>query len=252
MDYNFIQIILILLILGVSGLAQSAIGFGYALFAIPPLIWIGVPLPSAIAMVCACSTVQTVLASRRLHKEIPWTLVYKTVAVRFVFVIIGLFFLKLLVNQSSIQIKGIVGGILCLLVFIQLLWRPKPVDAMHMGWGILSWAASGLLSGICGMGGPPLVLWAMAHTWSTEKTRGFLFAVFAMTTPLQLVLLCITFGMEIFWSIGLGILFSPVVYMGYRIGLPLGSRINKGKLRFVALIILFFIGAAALVQVFIR
>ena len=123
---------------------------------------------------------------------------------------------------------------------------------MHMGWGVSSWIISGLLSEFCGMSGPPLVLWSMAHTWSTEKTRGFLFAVFALISPLQLILLSITFGVEILWSIAVSIAFFPVVYLGYRIGLPLGNQMDKTKLHRVAITTLFFIGAAAVAQAFIN
>jgi hypothetical protein len=46
----------------------------------------------------------------------------------------------------------------------------------------IAFAAAALgLAGICGMGGPPLVLWAMAHDWPADKVRAFLFACFAAT-----------------------------------------------------------------------
>jgi len=252
MQYEWTQILLMIAILGIAGLGQSAIGFGYGLFSIAPLIWIGVPLPSAIAIVCTCTGIQTIFASCRLREDVPWNLVYKSALVRMGFLIIGMVLLKLLVNKNNVDIKGIVGGLLCLLVLIQMLWRPRPVDAMHMGWGVLSWSISGFLSGFCGMGGPPLVLWSMAHTWSTKKTRGFLFAVAAMLSPLQLILLSIVFGVEILWSIGLGLAFFPVVYLGYRIGLPLGNRMDKTKLRRVAMMVLFFIGVSAVIQAIMK
>ena len=106
--------------IGIAGLGQSAIGFGYALFAIAPLIWIGVSLPSAIAIVCTCTGIQTILASWRLREDVPWDLAYKAALVRIGFIIIGILLLKALVNTNSVDIKGIVGGILCLLVFIQI------------------------------------------------------------------------------------------------------------------------------------
>lgn len=245
MHYDLTQIILMIVILGIAGLGQSTIGFGYALFAIAPLIWIGMPLPSAIATVSTCTAIQTSLASRRLRADVPWFLVYKASAVRVVFLIIGMFMLKSMINQGRIDVKGVVGATLCLLIIIQMVWPTRPVDSMHMGWGFVAWMASGLLSGFCGMGGPPLVLWSMAHTWSSEKTRGFLFAVFALASPIQLILLSITFGTEILWSIGLGIAFSPVVYLGNRVGLPLGNRMNKTKLRRAAMGVLFLIGVVA-------
>ena len=44
------------------------------------------------------------------------------------------------------------------------------------GQNTLTFTGSGVLAGLCGMGGPPLVLWAMAHDWPTQRIRGFLFA----------------------------------------------------------------------------
>jgi len=73
-----------------------------------------------------------------------------------------------------------------------------------------------------------------------------------MISPLQLILLSITFGVEILWSIGLGLAFFPVVYLGYRIGLPLGSRMDKTKLRRVALMVLLSIGVAAVIQAIMK
>jgi hypothetical protein len=251
MHYEITQILLMMVILFLAGLGQSICGFGYALFAITPLIWTGMSLPSAIAIVTACVCIQTILASYKLRTEVPWPLVYKAAVVRFVFVIVGIFFLGMLIGQGRTNVKAVVGGILCLLVLVQMFWRPRPVEAMHMGWGVFSWMVSGLLLGFCGMGGPPLVLWSMAHTWSAKKTRGFLFAAAAMLAPVQLILFSMTFGVEIFWSIGLGVAFFPLVYLGNRIGLPIGNRMNKEKLRRVALTILFFIGISAVAQALI-
>ncbi len=250
--YGITQLVLMLVILGLAGLGQSAIGFGYALFAIAPLLWIGIPLPSAIAIICTCTAIQSVLAARRLRANVPWGLVYKAALTRFGFMIIGMLLLKVLVDNNSSNIKGIVGGVLCFLVLIQFVWRPKPVDEMHLGWGVLSWISSGLLSGFCGMGGPPLVLWSMAHSWSTKKTKGFLFAVFALISPLQVIMLGVVFGVDILWNVALGLAFSPVVYLGYRIGLPLGSRMDKTKLRRVALTVLFFTGITAVMQTLLK
>jgi uncharacterized protein len=210
----------------------------------------GIPLPDTITIVATCSGIQAAIAARRLHVSIPWSLALHSTAIRLVSVVVGLFFLKSLVTFSTDHIKAVIGGILCLLAIIQLLWRPHPVEAMHWGWAGLSWSASGILAGICGMGGPPLVLWAMAHNWSTEKTRGFLFAVFATSIPFQLALLCVIFGADMLWNIALGIIFLPIIYLGLKIGLPIGNRMSKATLRRIALIILLIIGGVAIMQTF--
>jgi len=244
---ELIDIILAGVIIFLAGMAQSAVGFGYALFATPLLVWIGIPLPSVITLVASCSMIQAIIGARKLHATVPWHLSLTATAIRLAAVIIGLLLLKRLVVLNTGHIRMVIGCILCLLVAIQFLWRPQPVKTMHWSWAGLAFIASGLLAGLCGMGGPPLVLWSMAHDWSTEKTRGFLFAVFATSIPVQIVLLSLTFGTSILWNAAIGVACLPLVYLGSIIGLPIGNRMAKGKLRRIAYAILLVIGTSAVV-----
>ncbi len=250
MNYEVLQLVQVGLILGFAAFAQSAVGFGFALFATPMLLFLGIPLPDTITLVATSSTIQSLLAVKSLHKSVPWSLAFSSTAVRIVTIIVGIFLLKSLVMFSTVHIKAIIGGILCVIAFTQLIWRSHPVDKMHWGWAGLSWSTSGLLSGVCGMGGPPLVLWAIAHTWSSNKIRGFMFAVIVTSTPFQIALLCLTFGSQIFWNIILAILFLPMIYIGLRLGLPIGNNFSKQSLRKIALIILLLIGGVAIMQTF--
>lgn len=238
-------------IICLAGMAQSAVGFGYGLFATPLLLWAGLPLPNAVTLVATCSMMQAAIGARRLHATVPWRLSLTATAVRLASVLIGLFLLKRLVVLNADYIRMAIGGILCLLVAIQLLWRPQPVKTMHWGWAGSAFIASGLLAGLCGMGGPPLVLWLMAHDWSTQETRGFLFAVFATSIPVQIVLLSLTFGTSILWNVAIGIAFLPLVYLGTVVGLPIGNRMAKDKLRRIAYAILLVIGVSAVVPAFL-
>jgi len=54
--------------------AQSAVGFGSALFAAPVLVLIGIPLPNVIAMVATCSMLQATVGAYKLRKSIPWSI----------------------------------------------------------------------------------------------------------------------------------------------------------------------------------
>lgn len=242
-----LDIILAGLIVCLAGMAQSTVGFGYALFATPLLVWIGIPLPSVITLVATCSMIQAIIGARKLHATVPWRSALTATAVRLAGVIIGLFLLKRLAVLNTGHIRMVLGCILCLLVVIQFLWRPQPVTIMHWSWAGLAFIASGLLAGLCGMGGPPLVLWSMAHDWSTEKTRGFLFAVFATSSPVQIVLLSLTFGTSILWNAAIGVAFLPLVYLGSIIGLPIGNRMAKDKLSRIAYAILLVIGISTVV-----
>ncbi len=232
-----------------AGTAQSAVGFGYALFATPLLVWIGMPLQNVITLVATCSMFQAVIGARKLRADVPWRLSLVAVAVRILSLIAGLLLLKRLATLNTYYIRATIGCILCLLVTVQFLWRPRPVKTMHWFWGGLAFLASGLLAGVSGMGGPPLVLWAMAHEWSTHRTRGFLFAVFSISIPFQIILLYVTFGSSILWSTAIGIAFLPLVYFGTVVGLPVGNRMAKDRLRRIAYAILLVVGISAVLPV---
>jgi uncharacterized membrane protein YfcA len=225
--------------------AQSAVGFGYALFATPLLLWVGLPLPSVIALVASCSALQAMIGAHRFRGVLPWRLSVTATAVRLVSLVVGLFMLKHLVALEPSRIRAAIGCVLCILVVIQICWKPRQTANMHWGWGGVAFLGSGFLAGICGMGGPPLVLWAMAHDWSTQKTRGFLFAVFATTLPVQIVLLTLTFGRAILWSVVVGMALLPLVYLGSHFGLTAGNRMSKERLKSAAYTLLIVIGASA-------
>jgi len=220
-------------ILTLASMLQSVVGFGYALFATPLLVWLGLPLPGVITLVATCSLLQALAGVRNLRTAVPWRLSLSATGVRLAGVIIGLLMLKRLVELEKDQIGAIIGVILCGLVAVQLLWRPQPVRKLHPGWTGLAFTGSGVLGGLCGMGGPPLVLWAMAHDWPTQKIRGFLFATFATGIPIQIVLL-------------------TLVYAGSAIGLPIGNRFAGPGLRRVAYAVLFATGVSAIVPVLTR
>jgi uncharacterized membrane protein YfcA len=236
------------LIIMLAAVGQSAVGFGYALFATPLLLWVGLPLPAVITMIATPSLLQSALAVWSLRASVPWRLSLTATGVRLVSVVAGLMLLKRLVGLNPAHVRTAVGAILCALVGLQFAFRPVPAARLHWGWGAAAFSASGLLAGICGMGGPPLVLWAMAHNWSSEKTRGFLFATFLTAIPVQLAMLAVVFGAGVLWNALIGAAFFPLVFLGASIGLPVGNRMPKPRLRAVAYAVLLLIGLSAVLS----
>ena len=215
----------------IGGIMQSAIGFAYALFATPLMVWMGVPLPKTIVIVSTCSCIQSVFGARQLRAEVPWRQAGAAIAVRVAGVLLCLALLKRLALLEPDDVRLVVGCIICLLVGIQLVFRIRPADSVHPVWGALAFSISGFLAGVSGMGGPPLVMWAMAHNWSGEKIRAFLFVVFMASTPVQVLLLYLAFGADILQGAAAGLLLAPVVFLGTAIGLPLGKRIPRPAFR---------------------
>ena len=233
-----------------AGVIQSAVGFGFGLFATPLLMYVGHPLPNAIAITIISSLAQTLIGSWRLRTHIPWRPAFGAAAVRTAVAVLGLLALKKLTALTISDVKLVVGAVVCLAVGLQSV-RMRPVESLHWAWGAFAFSTSGFLAGLCGMGGPPLVLWALAHDWPSQRTRGFLFATFASSIPGHIALLCFTFGMDIARSAGIGLLMLPATFLGAAIGMPLGNRIEKQLLRRIVYVLLLGIGLSAIVPALI-
>ena len=238
MTMTMIQIAGPPLVLFVAGMLQSAVGFGFALLATPLLVWLGVPLPMAVSIVAGAVVVQSGVSAHHLRHEIPWRAVLVCTAVRIPATFAGVFVLVWLSGLSITAVKFAVGG--GLLLALALLWgcRVAPRERIHPAWGGAAFLASGFVAGVCGLGGPPLVLWVMAHDWSSEKTRAFLFAAYLLGCPVYVGLLAWKFGALALRGAGLGVLLGAVVWFGALLGLAVGRRLPKSRLRPVAYVLL--------------
>jgi uncharacterized membrane protein YfcA len=229
-----------------ASILQGMAGFGLSLFATPLLVWIGLPLPGAIAFVALSSLLLSAAGTHHLRADVPWRIVLEATAVRTLFLAVGLLLLTRVARAPITQVKLVLGIAICALVILQAVWRPRPAASLHWGWAGLAFSTSGILAGLFAMGGPPLVLWTIAHDWSSAKTRGFLFATFTLAIPVQIALLFATFGRSLLPHFGLALLLLPVVLAGSLVGIPLGNRLKKGPLTMLAYAILLAIGVSCI------
>lgn len=248
---ELLDILMVGVVIGLAALIQSAVGFGFLVFATPLILWIGLPLPSrvmllpaVVVLVSTCSTLQAALGAWHLRDSVPWRLTWTATGVRLVAVVIGLYLLTKIVSLDVNYVKLVVGCIVGLIVIAKLLCKPQAAENAHWGWAGFAFVISGLLSGICGIGGPPLVIWSTLQNWHTNKIRGFLFAALAISTPIQIVLLGLTFGAGLFKYVAIGIAFFPVALLGYGVGLPIGNHMRKRRHRLIVDIILLLVAAS--------
>ncbi|NRA37399.1 MAG: TSUP family transporter, partial [Planctomycetes bacterium] len=104
---------------------------------------------------------------------------------------------------------------------------------------------SGTMSGMIGMGGPPVILWAMAQPWGVNRTRAFLFVIFMCAIPFQILSLLLAFGVHVWWGVALGLLCSPVVWLGSYVGVFLGNKLNKEQFKVIVYVLLLVLGASS-------
>ena len=81
--------------------------------------------------------------------------------------------------------KQVVGVVLLIVLGLQTCCKVQPRPHIHWAWTVVAGSLSGLMAGLLGMGGPPLVLWLMAHDWPSLRQRTFLWLSFLLLVPFQ-------------------------------------------------------------------
>lgn len=247
MDIQWILVVGLVVIFG--GALQSAAGFGFGIFAIPLLILLGMAPYEAIAAISVCGGVQTLVGLYSLRREIQWRLVILVTCLAGVMVPIGVWTLELIIlHISEGRIRQIFGFIILGAVAIQWFGHVQPRDRLHWGWMAGVFPLSGFMCGVSGMGGPPVVMWVMAHTWSSRRSRAMIWAYFTALTPISQLFLYREFGMEAVKAAGVGLAVSPIMLLGVIPGLRLGRKISKPALRITSYVILLMLSIYAICQ----
>jgi hypothetical protein len=240
--------LLVALVLAGGGLLQSAAGFGYALFSVTLLLLLGLEPYEAIPIVTVATSVQGLTGVYLHRRDVPWRLVARSMLLVLISIPLGVVLLGTLTELGKEQVRQVFGLVVLALVLVYVLWRPEPRERVHPGWTVVAMLSGGLLAGMCGMAGPPIVLWAMSHRWSSQRTRATLWAIFLGMTPLGLVFLYHRFGFVVLESGGLALLMIPAVLAGALPGMWIGNRIPKIWLRRLAVALLITLALYAVVQ----
>jgi uncharacterized membrane protein YfcA len=246
MDPVFIIPAAIVLILGSA--LQSAAGFGFGMFAIPLLILMGVEAPAAIATIAVCGLLQTVIGSFTLRRYVDWVQVAGMTFLAAACIPLGVWALRHVTLLDPSQVRQFFGAIVLTALLVQWLWRIRPRDTLHWAWGVLAAVLCGFLGGLAGMGGPPVVMWIMAHRWSNPRSRATLWTLFTGMAPLQLYFLHDRFGELVASALPAACLLAPICLLGIFPGLWLGARIAKPRLRQISYLIILFISLYAILQ----
>lgn len=244
---EFTQGILATIILFAGCVLQSTIGFGAGTFSVPLLLWIDMDLPAAIAIVNVVALVQAIWSCVRNNGETPWRRTVPMQLIRLGGMSFGVWVLIWLVHFRPDRIKQVIGGVLLLILFMQLTLKTKPREFVHPGWTLLAGSISGFLLGVVGMGGPALALWVMAHNWTNRQIRGFMWATFIVVVPFMLLLLLWRFPQQVAPAVVVGLLASPITLAGTEVGLRLGTLLSIRRLRLAIYMTLFVIAIASIV-----
>jgi uncharacterized membrane protein YfcA len=240
------QFAAVCLVLFASSIVQGAVGFAAGLFGIPLLVLAGVSFPDAVAMSLVAAAPQNFIPAWQLRREIDLSLVWRPMLIRFALLPLGVLALWLVGQSSKETASQVVGVLVLAIVATQWLLRAAPRPRLHPAWEWLAFGLGGFLLGFCGMGGPPMVLWVLAHDWPMNRARAFLFFIFATGLVPQGILLWLFFGGEVLDAMLLASLAFPAVVLGLSAGLALSRLLPDWALRLASVLTLVLIAISAI------
>jgi len=227
---------------------QATVGFAAGLFGIPLLLLAGFELHEAVVITMVTSSIQSVCGYVRLRRDIDPRVTIGPILIRTLTLPVGAYLLQLSGKMAQQQVQQLVGALIVVVLAVFTRWHVQPRPRLHPLWKWLAFSSSGLMAGFCGMGGPPMVLWVMAHDWTAEKSRAFLFVIFVTTILPQGTLYWILFGQQMVPPMLLGLGGVAATYAGSTIGLSLGARLPKPALKRVSHALLLLIAVTALLS----
>lgn len=230
----------------VGAVIQSSVGFGFGVLVVPTLVYLGVVPEVAIMLVIFLVTPQNLVSLKSLFKHVHVRSMMPFVVWVILIQPIGVWLLTQLKVLSADQIKAFFGIMILVALVLQVCFKVKPRKSLHPGWGGLAFTCSGIMGGICGMHGPPAVIWAMAHDWSTLRIRGSLIFCYVCWAPFLLISLWYQFPGVAIEAIGQVPSILPIALLGVWLGLFLGKRFSRTVLRGLAFILLIFVSIMAI------
>lgn len=241
MDYA-IPALVSIVVLFVSTLTRSTIGFGDALIAMPLLtLVIGVrdatPLVGLVAPTIAITIVW------RHWRSVDFRTTWRLILASLVGIPFGLLILKV---TPEWLISGLLG-VLLLGYGIYSLIKPELIALGGRGWVYVFGFVAGVLGSAYNANGPPVVVYGTLRGWPPERFRATLQGYFLPTG------LLIMFGhaagglwnTRILYLYGLAL---PGIFAAIFLGERLSKRIPVERFRLLVFIVLIFLGSLMLIR----
>ena len=243
-----VEILKIAGVLMLGSLVQSSSGIGFGLFGVPLLLVMGFNLPSTVVIIVIGSAIQKITAIRYLWKAADWGGQAPFMTISLLGLPLGIYMMYEVSFMSDDLMKQVIGAIVLLLLILQQIKVIKQREHVAVKWGYIAGFFSGLLNGLANIGGPPLVLWMLAHKWDNEKMRVTPIAFSILLVPFQLILMMTMFGAQLWPPLLKALLLTPVVFLGSRIGLKIGDNISTAHLRNYIKILLLIIALSSILK----
>lgn len=228
----FIGILIIL----ISALLQGMTSFGASLIAMPLLLFF-YDIKIVVPLTVTLNLIMNIIIFKKIYKYQNIKTILPMLITALIFTVVGIIFLK---NTNSNYIKFIIGIILVLLSIIKLFgikFKIKNSKIAYIPVGIIS----GLLNGIAGLSGPPVLIFLSAQEINKNTFRATLTSYFLVLNIFTVISFIISgnYSIEVFNKL---IIFLPALIVGITLGVYLGNKTNEEFFKKIVLSFLLFMG----------
>jgi len=227
---------------------MSMVGFGFSLFVIPVLLFMGIDLPQAVMMSLISSIISKLYPVISFRHEVNWKKLTPFILTTVISLPLGIHILYRVSFLEPDVVKAIIGICVLLLLFLQWFQVFKPRDYIAAGWGYVASLFSGILTGFANIGGPPLVLWILAHNWPNKRMRSTSLIITLASAPLQIILMVAVFGSIMGAAILKAVILIPFILLGSHLGVKAGNTFSPKTVRLCMQILLLIIALGAIIK----
>jgi uncharacterized membrane protein YfcA len=234
MEPTMVPALAVAMAVAIAAFVQNAMGFGYALTALAILpFWLDIRDASVVVSLSAL--IPLALGALAFRGAVDWRALRGALVAMAICVPAGVF---LFANLPSDWLVRGTGAVILLIVLDGLLLRrARTIHTVSRWWSAVAGAVSGFLAGFTGIGGPPLIAYAVRQPWSPTQFKGYV-------VPLLLFQALIRAGGLVSadlvgWN---ALLYSalaiPFAYAGGHLGTIASREIDADRFRQIALIML--------------
>lgn len=223
---------------------QSVTGFAMGLIVVAVIAISGVaPLGVAAAALSIMTLCNAAVVLPKIWRKTDWLGIARMTGGLIPGLIGGVFLLSVLSTHYSIVLKFMVG-ILVMAAGSLLLVRPARRDTASgtLGFTVVG-AAAGMLSGLFGTSGPPLVFHYYRQPISMDTIRATLITVFTLIAAGRTLLVTVQGQLDVL-SIQAGLLAVPVVGLSSWLSVRFPPRLSDQALRRCAFALLVLMGGS--------
>jgi len=236
------EIIYAILIILVAALLQGMTSFGASLVAMPLLLMF-YDTSIVVPLLISFNLIMNIILFRKLYKFQNLKSILPMLVTALIFTIIGLYFLK---ELNTNYIKLIIGVILVLLSVIKLFGIVIPLKqtlSTYIPVGIIS----GLLNGIAGLSGPPVLIFLSANKIEKNVFRATLTAYFLVLNIFTVISFSLTgnYSLDVLNHL---IILLPALLIGVSLGVYMGNKVNEELFKKLVLVFLGLMGTYMIIN----